>query len=298
MILDDICRRLDAQFRVNEYRETWPQFALAGVNLRPFASAQFLATGNGLLVRGAVDVPEAYTAVFPSPAVIDHVIARAMAGTLLICHYPLHFDGRRGFLAPTEALLAQAQARGISLYALHAPLAAADTLSTWQALARTLGLAVEGTFQAATGQRGCYGPVQIQPNLRDVFDFDTMVMRVEEALGIRNSQVVENLENVLGRVALVPGDGADPELLTLAANANCHTYVTGILDNPVDDPVVRQRSQAFLSLAQTMGLNLIGASQYTTEAPGLRLLATWLQALGLTANFVPDQPELPEFLIG
>ncbi len=298
MRLDHLVTQLTTEFRVTEFQEAWPQFGLANVGIAAFASPQFLAHGNGLMVQGLPDVAEVYTAVFPSLTVLDQVLARALPGSLLVCHHPLRYDGIQGYLSLSRLDLTRLRDRGVSVYALHAPLAFGERVSTWRALARKLGVEVEGTFRSSNNKLGCYGIPRVPDDLQGVFTFKSMVLRVESELEINNSQVIEHVDRAVGRVALVPGDGADPELVALADELGCHTYITGILDNPIFDQVVRARSQAFLDHARVRALNLVGASHYATEAPGLRVLATWFQALGLTAQFIPDKPELPEFLKG
>ncbi len=296
MNLNEFCRRLDEEFHVDSVIETWPLLAQGDPAFQKFAAPQFLTHGNGLLVQGEVQVAEVYTAVYPTPAVLEHVAGRAFPGSVLICHVPMWLDGRVGYVPPDPNGLAELSERGISLYILHAPLVWAPRLSTWRSLARTVGIEIDGEIMADGKPIGCYGKVDVEPHLAAIFDFSALLLRVEERLDITNSQVAENLDSVVGRVAVVPGDGASPILLEQADALGCQTYITGILDNPMPDPALRDRSAAFLALASTHAINLIGASQYATQAPGMRLLATWAQALGVSASFVPDAPELVEFL--
>ncbi|MFN8470616.1 MAG: Nif3-like dinuclear metal center hexameric protein [Anaerolineae bacterium] len=296
MNLNEFCRRLDEEFHVESVIETWPLLAQGDPALQKFAAPQFRTNGNGLLVQGEPQVDEVYTAVYPTRAVVEHVVGRALPGSVLICHIPMRLDGRAGYLPPDPSNLADLKDGGISLYILHAPLVWAPHLSTWRSLARALGIDIEGEIMADGKPVGCYGKVEVEPHLVPIFDFSAFLLRLEERLDITNSQVAENLERVVGRVAVVPGDGGSPELLEQADAFGCQTYVTGILDNPLPDPAIHDRSAAFLSLAATRAINLVGASQYATQAPGVRLLATWAQALGLSGAFVPDVPELAEFL--
>ncbi|MFN8481586.1 MAG: Nif3-like dinuclear metal center hexameric protein [Anaerolineae bacterium] len=296
MNLNEFCRRLDEEFHVESVIETWPLLAHGDPARTKFAAPQFLTNGNGLLVQGEPHVEEVYTTVYPTRAVIEHVTGRALPGSVLICHIPMTLDGRTGYAPPDPVGLADLQEAGVSLYILHAPLIWEPRLSTWRSLARAVGVEIEGELMADGKPIGCYGKVEVEPHLAPIFDFSAFLLRVEERLDITNSQVAENLDGVVGRVAVVPGDGGSPELLEQADALRCQTYVTGILDNPIPDPALHDRSAAFLALAATRAINLIGASQYATQAPGLRLLATWAQSLGLSAAFVPDAPELPEFL--
>lgn len=295
MNLTEFCRRLDEGFHVESVIETWPLLAQSDPALRKFAAPQFLTNGNGLLVQGEPQVEEVYTAVYPTRAVLEYVMGRALPGSVLLCHVPMTLDGRAGYAPPDTASLAELCDAGLSLYILHAPLIWEQRLSTWRSLARAVGIEIEGELMADGKPIGCYGQAEVEPHLLPIFDFSAFLLRVEERLDITNSQVAENLDSVVGRVAVVPGDGGSAELLEQADALHCQTYVTGILDNPIPDPAIRDRSAAFLAQAQARAINLIGASQYATQAPGLRLLATWVQALGLSAAFVPDVPELSEF---
>lgn len=298
MRLNDLLAQLETSLNVAAYREVWPTLATLDSDLYAQASPELRERGSGLLLRGSDEVSEVYTAVFPTAGVLNGVIARALPGSLLISHYPQPYDGRAGFQALPAESVATFQERGLSLYVLHAPLAYGERLSTWRALARRLGVAIEGQLATEVATVGCYGRPHVDDAIRNAFDFASLVYRVEQELGIKNSQVVRHGSEVVGRVAVAPGDGADVAALQAAWQAGCTAFVTGMLNTEIADPEAQRRSRDFLLAALQMDIDLIGASIYATCAPGLTLLATWCQALGLPASFVAGVPELPEFMEG
>lgn len=298
MRLNDLLAQLESSLNVTAYREVWLTLDALNADLHATASPELRERGNGLLLGGSNEVSEVYTAVFPTADVLDGMTARALPGSLLISHYPQPYEGRTGFQAlPAESVMAF-QERGLSLYVLHAPLAYGERLSTGRALARRLGIAIEGQLDTEVGTVGCYGPPRVDAAIRNAFDFASLVYRVEQELGIKNSQVVRHGSALVARVAVVPGDGADVAALQAAWQAGCTAFVTGMLNTEINDPAAQQRSRDFMLAALQLDIDLIGASIYATCAPGLTLLATWCQSLGLPAAFIEGEPELPEFLAG
>lgn len=296
MLLDLIIADIEKTFNTNAYREAWPHLAELNGDVASQASPGFRANGNGLLLRGGDEVSEVYTAVFPTAGVLDGVTARGLPGSLLVCHYPQPYDGRTGFQAlPLESLWTFRE-RGFALYVLHAPLAYSERLSTWRALARKLGIGIEGILRADVGTVGCYGRVLVDNSLQDAFDFESLAHRVEEELEITNSQVYRHGAKDVGRVAIVPGDGAEVAFLEAAQLLGCTTYVTGVIHSSLNSLVAQERSYDFLAAAARLDMDLIGGSVYATCAPGLSVLATWFQALGLPASFVRGEPEMREYL--
>lgn len=298
MRLNDLLAQLETSLNIAAYRDAWPTLDALNAELTAKASPELRERGNGLLLRGSDEVGEVYTAVFPTAGVLDGIMARALPGSLLISHYPQPYDGRAGFQALSAESVAAFLERGLSLYVLHAPLAYGERMSTWRALARRLSIAIEGQLDTEVGTVGCYGQPHVDAAIRNAFDFASLVYRVEQGLGIKNSQVVRHGSAVVTRVAVVPGDGADVAALQAAWQAGCTAFVTGVLNTEVDDPSAQQRSQRFMLAALQLDMDLIGASIYATCAPGMTLLATWCQSLGLPAAFIEGEPELAEFMEG
>ena len=109
-------------------------------------------------------------------------------------------------------------------------------------------------------------------NLSREMELDEFLDLVKSALGI-NSLKVANGYNVVRRVALVGGDGKD--YVKSAMEAGADTYLSGRI------------SYNLMEEASELGINLIEAGHYHTEAPVLEFLADLLNTydMSLTVDF-------------
>ena len=222
---------------------------------------------NGLMLDASQPVTRVAAAVNTSFASIRGA-AEARAQLLLVHHttwehVDLHLKAKK-----EEAL----RSAGVSLYGAHAALDCAPEIGNADSLARLIGMHVEGRFAAwAGGQAGVYG--QVPDTLPQ------LVERLQDALGV--PVALWQNSRAFGRVAVVTGAGGMTPMLEEARSLGCDTYLTG------------EGSMNTQLFARETGLNLILATHYATEAPGIQTLAQQVaDRFGLPWSFVQEDADI------
>ena len=90
---NDLNQKLDADFRLSECRDEWEDYGKAR-----FVAPQFRQRSMGIFLDNAREITRVYTAVFPSPAVLEKLSAAEASDALLLTHHAMTWDIR---LAPT-----------------------------------------------------------------------------------------------------------------------------------------------------------------------------------------------------
>jgi putative NIF3 family GTP cyclohydrolase 1 type 2 len=220
---------------------------------------------NGLVVDAGRPVTKLAAAVNTTFAAIEQA-AEAGADLLLVHHtsWP-YIDGR--LHAPK---LARLRDLGVSLYCAHASLDGAPGVGTGDALARLIGVAVDGRFaDYEGGQAGVHG--------RWTGSLDDLAAALVGAIG-GEPEVQRNIDRC-ERVGIVTGAGGMTGWLAEALDLRCDTYVTG------------EGSMYTRMFAREAGINLVIGGHYGTEAPGIRALAVWVaERHGLPWVFIEDEP--------
>ncbi len=289
MKTDALAERLDSYFRVAAYP---PQdFEIVrtmsreqGVPLEDYATPAFMARFNGLMLHNADEVEAVYTLVFPSPEVLAEVTARAGGRPVLIfTHHPMDFEtSGRGLVPVGRDGLEMLKQAGISLYSAHAPLDCHEVVSTSRALARVAGVNVEGEAGGMNGLSwGVHGRVRST-------SLDDFARRVGGACGVERVDTKPHGGSV-EHVLVVAGGAAYPELMEGALELGCDTYLTGDFRVRHGGPWAEEHRPEFDAFVDSVGLNLVGASHYATEAVVLESdMLGWFNGLGLPAEFVPQ----------
>lgn len=201
---------------------------------------------NRLLYRAGAGVSKVAVAVNVS---LTTIFGAAKAGCqLLVTHHP---PWEAVDLHLREEKMQALEAAQVSLYAAHSSLDCAPEIGNGWELARLLGVTVEGTFLDYNGgHAGVYG--------RCDASFADLIQRTQAQLGVQ----VEAHEHAtsFGKVALVPGGGGMTHDLKQALDLGADTYVTG------------EGGMFTRMFARETGMNLILATHYATEAPGIKAL--------------------------
>lgn len=222
---------------------------------------------NGLLLDAGRPVMRIAAAVNTSFASIRG--AEQAGAQLLLVHHTTWQSIDLHLKAEKEDALRQV---GISLYGAHAALDCAPEIGNADSLARLAGLAIEGRFASfAGGQAGVYGKVEDT--------FAALAERVATALGV----AVASWENssAFGRVAIVTGAGGMTAMMEEARSLGCDTYLTG------------EGAMYTKLFARENGMNLILATHYATEAPGIQALAQRVAGhFGIAWSFVLEDADI------
>ena len=222
---------------------------------------------NGLMVDAGRPVARLAAAVNTSFASIRGA-SQAGAQLLLVHHTTWEQIDLQLKPAKEEAL----RRAGVSLYGAHAALDCAPEFGNADSLARLLDVRIEGRFAAwAGGHAGVYGRIE--------GTFAQLAERLGSVLGVP----VASWQNgeAFGRIAVVTGAGGMTPMLEEARSLGCDTYLTG------------EGSMNTKLFARETGLNLILATHYATEAPGIRSLAQRVaDQFQLPWSFVREDPDI------
>ncbi len=236
--------------------------------LERFLTPGFLVSAwNGLMMNNTAALDRVYLIVFPTPNVLDTIIAREVErgapGALIFSHHLADYqEAGPGFTVIPETHLEELREHHVSFYHCDAPLDCHPEMSTSTALAEALKLREQRRFSGDTGVLGKVGPVGFH-------EFARKVATVTELPYLRYSAIRHNGRPVQ-QVGIVTGTGGQPDVIQAAIDQGCDTFVTGEwwLYGPGETRAAyREQIHAFL---QTADVNLIGTSHYASEAVVMR----------------------------
>ena len=257
---------------------------------RDYVEAPWVKSFNGLMVRGADEVTQVATCVFPS----DAILRRVPAGSFVFAEHPVD-DAPGDVFAPwSKATYQRLRADGVSVYTVHAPLDHHPDVSPSVLLGKAISLTATKSFlPMAKGLPG--GGAVIGDSDLTVADMQRRLQAaigpdVRVALGPGLSMDEAN-HRAAGKVAIVAGGGASVELLEAALALGCTTYVTGNALSPCTIPYVKALHDAFRARAKAAGVAIIDGTHYGTEKLSQLAMVDWFKARGLEARFEAGVPE-------
>jgi putative NIF3 family GTP cyclohydrolase 1 type 2 len=286
--LADIVAELDREFSIDLVRDDdWaPAFAQVYPDpyWREFVEPDYEGRWDGLMVRGAEEVPAAATCVFPG----DSVVAQLEPGTLLFSEHPLDFGDAPGFLPFTRETFETMRERGISFFHAHAPIDQHPRYSPSRLVAQGVGMdALEEYFPIDENLPG--GAAVIGQSMLTV---DGLADSLRAFLGPDIPiHVLTRTQQLAGRVAIVAGGGADRDILTASLERGCQTYVTGNAATNCVLDFVQTQVREFRALADREHVTLIDATHYGMERPPQLELVRWFEERGVPCRFVENGPK-------
>jgi putative NIF3 family GTP cyclohydrolase 1 type 2 len=236
--------------------------------LQRFLTPGFLqSVWNGLMMDNTAALDRVYLIVFPTPSVLDTIIAREVErgapGALIFSHHFADYqESGPGFVAIPETHLEELHEHHISFYHCDAPLDCHTEISTSTALANALKVREQRRFSGETGVLGKIGPI----------GFNELVKKVcvaAELPSLRYSAIRHN-GRAVQQVGIVAGIGGQPDIIREAIDQGCDTFITGEWwqFGPGEARAAnREQIHEFLLSAD---VNLIGTSHYASEAVVMR----------------------------
>jgi putative NIF3 family GTP cyclohydrolase 1 type 2 len=286
--LAELVAELDAYFRVPDVRgDDWTR-VFEQVYPEPYWR-DYVVPGweerwNGLSVRGAEEVLNAATCVFPS----DRIVESLEPGTFLFAEHPVDFADAPGFLPLSRDTFEAMRGNGISFYNVHAPLDMHPEVSPSRLCA--LGAGLEGLVEYFPICEGIDGGAAILGESR--LSVDGLADALRSYLGSEiKVHVLTRARGEAGRVAMVAGGGAQVEILEASLELGCATYVTGNAATTCVIEAVQEEVAVFRRRADEAGVTLIDATHYGMEKPPQLAMARWFERRGLPARFMPDGPK-------
>jgi len=283
MNAQELYKKLDTDFEIEKLKDDWD-----GIDLGDFIYPLFLGKWMGLVLDNSQEIERVYTAVFPSDKVIKEILDSGEKNVLLFTHHPMVWDANlpgSPFTNIIQGLLVKMKDLNISLYNLHVPLDKNGEYSTTVGLARELNIPQEEEFCEYFGVRcGVIGKTRFET-------VGELAEKVEKAVGhqirVFNYGTPEIKDQ---KVGLVAGGGNDPEMVKELVKLGINTYVTGVTKiNESYAPSVE-----FHKVAKENGINVIGATHYSTEKFACMAMVSYFEKLGLPAKFISDEPGLAD----
>lgn len=229
MSLDELVRDLDELFSIYDWDEDpamsrWIPRVYQGIgcDYTKTFEADFCERFNGLMLRSANFVKEVYCAAFPSPEILENLLATTRGSALLFVHHPIDMEvSGVGFLPILPDDLERLRAQGVSIYACHAPMDCHDEIGTNASIVQAFGLQIEQHFaRYGNGFAGRIGSI-VSTGL------DELVERGREIFGVDRVEIGGARPINITKVAIVAGGGDDPELLEEAELSGAHAFITG-----------------------------------------------------------------------
>ena len=242
MLRDDLEAYLDEFLNVANFRDYCP---------------------NGLQVEGRAEVRLVVTGVTASAALLEAAVA-ARADAILV-HHGYFWKGEDARLTGMRRRrIATLLAHDINLYAFHLPLDAHPEVGNNAALARVLGLALEGRF--GDQDIGAVGGLAEPVALRDFA-----------------AHVAARLE----RAPLVIGDPAKPVKRVAWCTGAAQGHLEEAVRLGVDLYLSGEASEQTYHLARESGVAFIGAGHHATERYGVQALGAHLaRTFGLEHRYI------------
>ena len=184
--------------------------------------ADFCRRYNGLMLRSGDAVREVYCAAFPSPEVLEELLATTRGDALLFIHHPVDMKvSGVGFLPISPASLERLKERGVSIYSCHAPMDCHAEIGTTASIVRAFEVEVAQSFAAyGNGYAGRIG-FMARVGLYE------LVSRGKAIFGVERVEIGGARPSAVTKVAIVAGGGDDVELLEEAERLGAEAYITG-----------------------------------------------------------------------
>lgn len=287
----EIVDLLDKEFRVKEVGDAGlVEFALSDVG-RARATEAFLNEQSGLMFDFAQEVNKVYCVVFTTTEVFERLLTMADGPSLVFTHHPLDYhEDARGFGPFPEGYLKDLQRSQIGVYAIHTPLDVGPNICVSGSLANHLSLSDTAGFYEVSG-----GYLAVRGSMHTA-NLDLLADHVSRSLKIDSVDVFDNGADE-GLIAAVAGGGDQPDVLEMAKELGCTTYITGTAVHRWAFEPVQKKNEEFHRLAREWRINVIGASHYHTEKCAVQDVAEFLEKNGFKAEFL-DDPVLGKYTSG
>jgi len=197
-------------------------YAGIGYDYAAIFEPDFCQRCNGLMLRSGEVLREVYCAAFPTPGVIRELLTRASGDALLFLHHPVDLEvSGVGFLPIPPDCLELLKARGVSIYACHAPMDCHDQIGTTAAIVQAFGVTVERSF--APYGRGFAGRIGVI----DELSADALAGKGRRVFGVERTEIGGGRPAAISRVAIVAGGGDEVELFREAQRWGAQAFITG-----------------------------------------------------------------------
>lgn len=264
---------MEKDFELNLCSDSWR------MKYSEYISDNFKNRSMGLVLDNTNTVNKVYTSVFPTYDILDKVLNSREKDILLFTHHPMIWDVTKipAFTDISEEYMKELKGHRISLYSLHTPLDKNGPYSTSVSFANKLNIRIDEEFCEDEGVKiGVIGSTnlnnieQLHINVRDTVGHNVKLYKYGDS-EIKNS-----------RIAVIAGGGNILSILPGLYEKGINTFVTGVtcIEKRFEPSVL------FHKTADKFGINVIGATHYSTEKFACMEVIKYFNNLGLNAEFM------------
>jgi putative NIF3 family GTP cyclohydrolase 1 type 2 len=275
----ELYQSLESDFQLDLCWDDWSE-----IQINHYLTENFIQRYMGLVLDNTEEVTHVFTAVFPTPRVINYINKSGIENAMLFTHHPMNFDLSQNPIyidikADEYGLLMQ---KRISLYTLHTPLDKNGPYSTSMSLAKALNIEFVDDLCLYFGHYvGLIGKTTYEslPELQGEF---------ERAIGHR-SVLYQNGTNRIqqGLVGIVSGGGNDASSYEELHSRGINTFITGIGNNRTGYlPSIEAHETA-----KRLYVNILVGTHYSTEKFACMNMVRYFNQLGVPSEFVEDEPD-------
>lgn len=280
MYSKELYRKLDRDFDLDKCKDNWSE-----MNFNEFISDNFKKRHMGILADNSEKIKFVFTSVFPSDYVLNNILKSEKQDVLLLTHHPMIWDIRNApnvFININPKLLQEFKERRNSIYSLHVPLDRNGKYSTATTLAKALGVVKKGEFYEYFGVNvGIIGSTKLKTP-------EELADKTASVVGHKVKLWKYGDNEIKGRkVALIGGGGNDVKAIEEIAQSGINAFVTGVT-------ILNDHSRKAHETAKEKGINIIGATHYSTEKFACIAMCRYFEKLGLSCEFIEDTPVLED----
>ena len=275
----ELYEKIGRYFETDKYTDDW-----SFVEFNKFINPDFKERYIGVMLDNTAEIEKVYTSTFPDTAVLENILGRNETDILLLSHHAMGYDPTlEGFPFYNISVdyLNKLKERRISFYVMHIPLDKNGDYSTSVNLAKELQLPITGEF---CEYLGCKLGVICETGCTKLTDFASHVENVMgHAIKVRRygDEIIERKT-----VAVAAGGGCIDFVADELAALGINTFLTGCT-RPIPS---FEPNMEFHRIAEQAGINLVGATHYSTEKFACMAMVKYFTELGIEADFVEGTP--------
>lgn len=264
---------IDNDFELNSCVDYWE------MKFSEYIADDFKNKSMGLVLDNTCTINKVYTAVFPTYAILDKLLHSGEKDILLFTHHPKIWDITKvpAFIDISEDYLKRLKENKISMYTLHTPLDKNGQYSTSVNLANILDIKINEEFCEDEGVKiGIIGST----NLNHI---EQLYIKVSGTTG-HTVKLFRYGNNIIkgSKVALIAGGGNISDILPELHEKGINTFITGVtrIEEKFEPSVI------FHKIANELGINIIGATHYSTEKYACIEVVKYFKNLKIKAEFM------------
>lgn len=271
--------KIGRDFEIDKYEDDW-----SFVEFNEFINPDFRERHIGVMLDNTAEIGKVYTSTFPDTAVLDDILSLNQTDILLLSHHAMGYDPTLEgfpFYNIPAGYLKKLKERRISFYVLHIPLDKNGTYSTSVNLAKELQLQISREFCEYLG-------IKVGVICETDFDrLEDLALHVENVIG-HEIKVRRYGNGVIERktVGVAAGGGCIDFVARELSELGINTFLTGCT-RPISS---FEPNMEFHRIAEQAGINLVGATHYSTEKFACMAMAKYFAGLGIEAEFIEGTP--------